>query len=156
MRPIGYRSQQNVSQTYLSFDLSRIPDGYYTLRIVATDAPSHLAGNALTGFKDSDQFLLDTMPPVLSPLQATLTSQSACANPRNVRRAGQTLHDLRARIIPWTQALGSTLIRSAISATLCMSITTSPFRYRNAQKAVMFRRPCSQVLRNNMSLQCAY
>ena len=71
--------QQNVSQTYLSFDLNRIPDGYYTLRIVATDAPSHLTGNALTGFKDSDQFLLDTMPPVLSPLQATLTSQSAAS-----------------------------------------------------------------------------
>jgi len=68
---------QNVSQTYLSFDLNRIPDGYYKLRVVATDAPSHLAGNALRGFKDSDQFLLDTMPPVLSPLQATLTSQPA-------------------------------------------------------------------------------
>ena len=68
---------QNMSQTFLSFDLNRIPDGYYTLRIVATDAPSHLAGNALTGYKDSDQFLLDTMPPILSPLQATLTSQPA-------------------------------------------------------------------------------
>ena len=30
--------EQNVSQTYLSFDLNRIPDGYYTLRIVASDA----------------------------------------------------------------------------------------------------------------------
>jgi hypothetical protein len=71
--------EQNVSQTYLSFDLNRIPDGYYKLRIVASDAPSHLAGNALTGFKDSEQFLLDTMPPVVSPLQATLTSQPAGA-----------------------------------------------------------------------------
>jgi hypothetical protein len=71
--------KQDVSRTFLSFELNRIPDGYYTLRIVATDAPSHLAGNALTGFKDSDQFLLDTMPPVLSPLQATLTSQPAAA-----------------------------------------------------------------------------
>jgi hypothetical protein len=61
----------NLSQTYLSFDLNRIPDGHYTLRIVASDAPSHLAGNALTGYKDSEQFLLDTLPPVLSPLQAT-------------------------------------------------------------------------------------
>jgi hypothetical protein len=70
---------QNDSQTYLSFDLNRIPDGYYKLRIVATDAPSHLAGNALTGYKDSDPFLLDTMPPVLSVLQATLSSQPAGA-----------------------------------------------------------------------------
>ncbi|HZC43228.1 MAG TPA: hypothetical protein VE195_03575 [Acidobacteriaceae bacterium] len=71
--------EQNLSQTYLSFDVNRIPDGYYTLRILATDAPSHLAGNALTGYKDSDQFLLDTMPPVLSPVQATLTSQNSGA-----------------------------------------------------------------------------
>ncbi len=69
--------EQNLSQTYLSFDQNRIPDGYYKLRIIATDAPSHLAGNALTGYKDSTQFLLDTMPPVLSPVQATLSSQSA-------------------------------------------------------------------------------
>ena len=61
----------NLLQTHLSFDLNRIPDGYYTLRIVASDAPSHLAGNALTGYKDSEQFLLDSLPPVLSPLQAT-------------------------------------------------------------------------------------
>jgi outer membrane protein assembly factor BamB len=71
--------EQNVPQTYLSFDLNRIPDGYYALRIVATDAPSHLPGNAMTGYKDSDQFLIDTMPPVLSLVQATLTSQPATA-----------------------------------------------------------------------------
>jgi hypothetical protein len=68
---------QNLSQTYLSFDVNRIPDGFYSLRVVATDAPSHLSGNALTGYKDSDQFLLDTLPPVLSPLRATLTEQPA-------------------------------------------------------------------------------
>ncbi|MHB1935397.1 MAG: hypothetical protein ACYCOR_02290 [Acidobacteriaceae bacterium] len=71
--------QSNVARTYLSFDLNRIPDGHYTLRVVATDAPSHLAGNALTGYRDSDRFLLDTLPPVLSPVQATLVSQPAAA-----------------------------------------------------------------------------
>ncbi len=71
--------QSNIAETYLSFDLNRIPDGYYMLRIVASDAPSHLTGNALTGYKDSDQFLLDTQPPVLSPLQTTLASQPADA-----------------------------------------------------------------------------
>ncbi|MHB8391501.1 MAG: hypothetical protein ACYDBH_18295 [Acidobacteriaceae bacterium] len=71
--------QKDVDETYLSFDLNRIPDGYYTLRVVASDAPSHLAGNALTGFMDSDHFLLDTMPPALSPLQARLVSSSATA-----------------------------------------------------------------------------
>ncbi len=72
--------QQNISATYLSFDLNRIPDGTYTLRVVASDAPSHLAGNALTGYKDSDRFLLDTIPPVLSPIQATMQSSPAATS----------------------------------------------------------------------------
>lgn len=72
--------QKDISETYLSFDLNRIPDGYYTLRVVASDAPSQLAGNALTGYKDSDRFLLDTIPPTLSPLQATLQLPKATGN----------------------------------------------------------------------------
>jgi hypothetical protein len=71
--------KKDLRTTYLSFDLRRIPDGHYTLRVVASDAPSHLAGNALTGFMDSDHFLLDTMPPVVSPLRATLGSSPAAA-----------------------------------------------------------------------------
>lgn len=68
--------QSNVRHDYASFDLTRIPDGGYTLRIVASDAPSHPLGNALTGYKDSDHFLLDTTPPQLSPLQATMQNGS--------------------------------------------------------------------------------
>lgn len=61
----------NTHQEYASFDLTRIPDGGYTLRVVANDAPSHSQGNGLTGHLDSGHFLLDTSPPFLSPLQAT-------------------------------------------------------------------------------------
>ncbi len=68
--------QQNIHQTYASFDLTRIPDGGYTLRVIASDAPSHPVDNALTGYKDSGHFLLATTPPVLSPLQATLQDNS--------------------------------------------------------------------------------
>ena len=70
---------KDIRETYLSFDLTRIPDGYYTLRVVASDAPSHLAGSALTGYMDSEHFLLDTMPPAVSPLQATLTERPTAA-----------------------------------------------------------------------------
>ncbi len=68
--------QQNIRQTYTSFDLDRIPDGGYTLRVVASDAPSQPAGAALTGYQDSGHFLLDTTPPVVSPLQATAQNNS--------------------------------------------------------------------------------
>lgn len=65
---------RNTRQEYASFDLTRIPDGGYTLRVVASDAPSHPSGQGMTGFKDSGHFLLDTSPPVLSPLQVTQQS----------------------------------------------------------------------------------
>lgn len=68
--------QANIHHTYASFDLTRIPDGGYTLRVVASDAPSHPAGQALTGYMDSGHFLLDTTPPVLSQLQASLQNGS--------------------------------------------------------------------------------
>jgi WD40 repeat protein len=68
--------RQNIHEAYTSFDLTRIPDGGYTLRVVTSDAPSHPAGNALTGYRDSGHFLLDTTPPVLSPMQATLQNNS--------------------------------------------------------------------------------
>jgi hypothetical protein len=66
----------NIHHSYASFDLTRLPDGGYTLRLVASDAPSHPAGDALTGFKNSEHFLLDTTPPVLSPLQATIAGSA--------------------------------------------------------------------------------
>jgi hypothetical protein len=68
--------RSNIHHSYASFDLTRIPDGGYTLRIVASDDPSHPLGDALTGFKDSKHFLLDTASPQLSPLQATVQNGS--------------------------------------------------------------------------------
>lgn len=68
--------QTHIHHTYTSFDLTRIPDGGYTLRVLASDAPSHAAGDALTGYKDGERFLLDTTPPALSALQATLQGNS--------------------------------------------------------------------------------
>ncbi|MGC1783057.1 MAG: hypothetical protein WA708_11100 [Acidobacteriaceae bacterium] len=68
--------EANLHHTYASFDLTRIPDGGYTLRIVASDAPSHPLGDVLTGYQDSGHFLLATTPPVLSPLNAALQSNS--------------------------------------------------------------------------------
>ncbi|MEO6828452.1 MAG: fibronectin type III domain-containing protein, partial [Acidobacteriaceae bacterium] len=68
--------QSGIHSTHASIDLTRIPDGGYTLRVVASDAPSHPAGDALTGYRDSEYFLLDTTPPALSTLHATLQGSS--------------------------------------------------------------------------------
>ena len=64
--------KKNIRQTYLSFDAQLLPDGPYRLKVVASDAPSHNPGEALTGDKLSDRFVIDTTPPVVSGMTAHL------------------------------------------------------------------------------------
>lgn len=64
--------RKHIRSTFLSFNADLLPDGYYRIKVVASDAPSHNPGQALTGAKVSDQFLIDTTPPVVSGLTAQL------------------------------------------------------------------------------------
>jgi hypothetical protein len=57
-----------------SFDATRIPDGGYQIKVVASDAPSQPPSDVLTGDKISDRFVTDTTPPVVSALRATPAS----------------------------------------------------------------------------------
>ncbi|HEY4046887.1 MAG TPA: hypothetical protein VGM27_08475 [Acidobacteriaceae bacterium] len=61
-----------VRERFYSFDSIRIPDGGYRVKVVASDALSHLAGDALSGAKESDHFVIDTTPPAVSALTAKL------------------------------------------------------------------------------------
>ncbi len=54
-----------------SFDASLLPDGGYTVKVVASDAPSHSPGEALTASKESRRFEVDTTPPRIENLSAT-------------------------------------------------------------------------------------
>src|SRR5580692_7977045 len=63
-----------VTERFYSFDSIRLPDGGYRMRVVASDAPAHTLGDALTGEKESDHFIVDTTPPVLTALQGNLQS----------------------------------------------------------------------------------
>ena len=60
----------NIKEQAYSFDSTLIPDGGYQLKVVASDAPSHTPGDALTGEKISDRFVVDTTPPVIANLKA--------------------------------------------------------------------------------------
>ncbi|HEX3663385.1 MAG TPA: hypothetical protein VHU89_18260 [Acidobacteriaceae bacterium] len=64
--------RDHLRETYDSFDASRLPDGPYRVKVVASDAPSHNPGEALTGDGISDLFVIDTTPPVVSGLQASV------------------------------------------------------------------------------------
>lgn len=64
--------KRHIRSTFLSFNASLLPDGYYRIKVVASDAPSHNPGQALTGDGISDQFLIDTTPPAVSGMTAQL------------------------------------------------------------------------------------
>ena len=72
--------KDNITEKAYSFDAALIPDGGYRIKVVASDAPSHNPGEALTDSKESDRFEIDTTPPVVSA--------SACGRSTGQMRAG--------------------------------------------------------------------
>ncbi|HEU5458522.1 MAG TPA: hypothetical protein VFU68_07875 [Terracidiphilus sp.] len=79
--------KKDLTDKAYSFDATRIPDGGYTMKVVATDAPSHTPGTAQTGEKVSDRFVLDTTAPVVANLKATLEAAQCAKAP-----CGQQAH----------------------------------------------------------------
>jgi hypothetical protein len=64
-----------------SFDAALIPDGGYQIKVVASDAPSHTPGDALTGAKESERFEVDTTPPVVFALRAVAVAADCKPSP---------------------------------------------------------------------------
>lgn len=64
--------KDDLSDRYYSFDASLLPDGGYTVKVIASDAPSHSPGEALTAERESGRFEVDTTPPVIENLTAVL------------------------------------------------------------------------------------
>ncbi len=62
--------KDNLTDKAYSFDASLLPDGGYTVKVVASDAPSHSPGEALTATKESHRFEVDTTPPRVENLTA--------------------------------------------------------------------------------------
>ena len=64
--------RRNVAERFLNLDADVFPDGGYTIRVVASDAPSHSAEDALTGEATSPRFEVDNTPPQVESLKATV------------------------------------------------------------------------------------
>jgi sugar lactone lactonase YvrE len=67
--------KDNLSDKFYSFDASLLPDGGYTIEVQASDAPSHSPGQALTSVRDSARFEVDTTPPRIEDLKASLEGE---------------------------------------------------------------------------------
>jgi hypothetical protein len=63
--------KDNLTDKAYSFDASLLPDGGYTVKVVASDAPSHSPGEGLTASKESRRFEVDTTPPQVENLSAS-------------------------------------------------------------------------------------
>jgi len=66
--------KDNLTDKFYSFDASLLPDGGYTIKVVASDAPSHSPGDALTAERESARFEVDTTPPQIQNLAASADS----------------------------------------------------------------------------------
>ena len=64
--------KDNLQEKFYSFDASLLPDSGYTVRVVASDAPSHSPGEALSSEKESDRFEVDTTPPQIQDLRSSV------------------------------------------------------------------------------------
>jgi hypothetical protein len=64
--------KDNLTDKFYSFDAALLPDGGYTIKVVASDAPSHSPGEALSSEKESDRFEVDGTPPEIDDLKAGL------------------------------------------------------------------------------------
>jgi hypothetical protein len=64
--------KDSLNEKFYSFDASLLPDGGYIIKVVASDSPSHSPGEALLSERESDRFEVDTTPPQIEDLKASV------------------------------------------------------------------------------------
>jgi sugar lactone lactonase YvrE len=64
--------KDKISDKYLTWDAGLFPDGGYTVKVVASDAPSHSPDEALSDTKESTRFEVDNTPPRIENLNAAM------------------------------------------------------------------------------------
>ena len=67
--------RSGIQDKFYSFDSGLLPDGGYTVRVVASDAPSHTPDEALSDEKQSQRFEVDNTPPRIENLAARVEGQ---------------------------------------------------------------------------------
>ena len=68
--------KDKLTDRFYTFEASLLPDGAYRMKVVASDAPSHPAGEALSAERESASFLIDTATPLVSGLTAAIAGRS--------------------------------------------------------------------------------
>ncbi len=66
--------KDKIGETFYTLDAGLLPDGGYTVQVVASDAPSHPPEEALTDQRESARFEVDNTPPQIQDLHASSES----------------------------------------------------------------------------------
>jgi hypothetical protein len=62
--------KRGMNEQILVWDTTSVPNGRYTVRIVASDAPSNSTTTAQSGARESTAFAIDNVPPVITVTSA--------------------------------------------------------------------------------------
>jgi hypothetical protein len=62
--------KDRITDKFYSWDAGLLPDGGYTIKVVASDSPSHSPQEALTGSLESPRFEVDRTPPIVGDVVA--------------------------------------------------------------------------------------
>jgi len=65
--------KDKVDQKYYSWDTTSMPDGAYYLKLVASDERSNAPDQALTGERESERFVVDNTPPMVTGISTETT-----------------------------------------------------------------------------------
>jgi hypothetical protein len=94
--------KEKISDRFLSFDASLLPDGQYELKVAASDAPVHTDAEALSGERVGTVFVVDSTPPVPGTLTAmmapTPTGAASSGQPAAKIHATLEVHDATSPI----------------------------------------------------------
>jgi sugar lactone lactonase YvrE len=58
--------KRDMTEAILVWDTTSVPNGRYTIRVVASDAPSNSPATALSGARESTAFDIDNVPPAIT------------------------------------------------------------------------------------------
>lgn len=95
--PSWYLLEENYPDSIFSFDSSVFPDGDYRIRITASDAPAHPAGQSLSAVRVGRIFQIDNTPPAIESLNGSIRGKSS--DPGWSVRIKGTARDNLSRII---------------------------------------------------------
>ena len=80
---------RGVTDTFLTWDSRSVEDGWYRIRVVASDGAQNPGEETKTGERITDPFVVDNTPPVLSDLEAKRSGGKATVRFRASDTAGR-------------------------------------------------------------------